>query len=56
MNKVRLNLVIDIEVSNDYLEKIQKNLLFEVCKHCFRNNSKKVISESFEILTAKEEV
>lgn len=55
MNKLRLNLVIDIEVSDDYLEKIKKSLLLEVCKHCFRNNSKKVISESFEILT-KEEV
>jgi hypothetical protein len=40
----------DVEVSDDYLEALQKNLLVEVLKHCFRNHSRKIINETMEVL------
>ena len=50
MNTVRVSIVMDIKVSDDYLEKLEKNLLVEVLKHCFRNHSKTVINESMEVV------
>jgi hypothetical protein len=49
-NKVRINISMDVEVSDDYLEALQKNLLVEVLKHCFRNHSRKIINETMEVL------
>lgn len=49
-NKVRINLVMDVEVSDDYLKALQNNLLVEVLKHCFKNNTRKIISETMEVL------
>ena len=49
-NIVRVSIVIDMEVSNDYREKLQNNSRLEVLKHCFRNHTKTVISESMEVV------
>ena len=49
-HKVRLLIEMDMEVSDEYLKQLQKNLLVEICKHCFRNNIKTIINKSMEIL------
>lgn len=49
-NTVRVSIVMDIKVSDDYLEKLEKNLLVEVLKHCFKNHSKTLINESMEVV------
>ncbi len=49
-HKVRLLIEMDMEVSDEYLAKLKKHLLFEICKHCFKNNSKTIINESIEVL------
>ena len=49
-NKVRINITMDVEVSDDYLEALKKNLLVEVLKHCFKNNTRKIINETMEVL------
>lgn len=49
-HKVRISLVMDINVSDDYLAQLNRNLLVEVLKHCFKNNTRKIISESMEVI------
>jgi hypothetical protein len=49
-NRVRINITMDVEVSDDYLEALKKNLLVEVLKHCFKNNTRKIINETMEVL------
>lgn len=45
-HKVRLSIQIDMDVSEEYLKKLQQNLLVEICKHCFKNNTKTIINKS----------
>ena len=49
-NVVRISLVMDVNVSDDYLAQLQKNLLVEVLKHCFKNNTRKIIEEKMEVI------
>jgi hypothetical protein len=49
-NKVRLNIVLEVDVSDDYLQKLKDNLFLEIVKNCFKNNSRKIISETMEVL------
>ena len=49
-HKVRLNIVLEVDVSDDYLQKLKDNLFLEIVKNCFKNNSRKIISETMEVL------
>jgi len=53
MNKVQLNIVMDVYVSDDYLEKLKNQLFLEILKHCFKNNHKTLISNSMKIIDEK---
>lgn len=55
-NRVRINLVIDVNVSDDYLAQLKKNLLVEILKHCFKNNTRTIISKSMEVMPNQSEV
>lgn len=48
---VRVSIVMDMVVSDEYLEKLQSNTLWlEVMNHCFRNHTRKMVSESIEVI------
>jgi hypothetical protein len=49
-NVVRVSIVMDMDVSDDYLEKLQDNLRLEVLKHCFKNHTRHLINESMEVI------
>lgn len=49
-NTVRISLVMDINVSDDYLAELQKNLLVQILKNCFKNNTRKIIEEKMEVI------
>lgn len=49
-NKVKIDISMTLEVSDDYLQALEKNLLVEVLKHCFRNHNRNIISEHMEVI------
>jgi hypothetical protein len=49
-NVVRVSIVMDMDVSDDYLEKLENNLSLEVLKHCFKNHTRLLINESMEVV------
>ena len=49
-NKVKIDISMYVEVSDDYLKALQNNLMVEVLKHCFRNHNRKIITETMEVL------
>ena len=49
-HKVKIDISMTLEVSDDYLQALEKNLLVEVLKHCFRNHNRNIISEQMEVL------
>jgi hypothetical protein len=49
-HKVRLAMIMDVMVSEDYLKQLQDNLHLEILKHCFKNNSRRIIAESITIV------
>jgi hypothetical protein len=49
-NIVRVSIVMDMEVSDDYREKLENNLSLEVLKHCFKNHTRDLINESMEVV------
>lgn len=49
--KVKISMEMEIEVSTDYLEKLQANLYLEIVKNCFKNNNRTILNESIEILS-----
>ena len=50
-NKVKIDISMYVEVSDDYLKALQNNLMVEVLKHCFRNHNRKLITETMEVLS-----
>jgi hypothetical protein len=53
-HKIKIKMEIDIEVSAEYLEKLEKNLYLEIVKNCFKNHNRTIVNESMEII--KQEV
>jgi hypothetical protein len=51
--KVRLEMVMDVMVSEDYLKQLQENLHLEILKHCFKNNSRTIIAESINVVEGR---
>ena len=47
--KVRLYLEMEIEVSEDYLQKLKKNSELEIFKHVFGNHTRYLINHSLLI-------
>jgi hypothetical protein len=47
---VNITINMNMEVSEDYLQKLQKNLHIEVLKHCFKNHNRHLINESIEVI------
>jgi galactose-1-phosphate uridylyltransferase len=53
-HKIKIHMEIDIEVSAEYLEKLEKNLYLEIVKNCFKNHNRTIVNESMEIIESKE--
>ena len=47
---VNITININMEVSEEYLQKLQDNLRLEVLKHCFKNHNRHLINESMEVV------
>lgn len=47
---VNITINMNMEVSDDYLQKLQDNLHLEVLKHCFKNHNRHLINESMEVI------
>jgi len=50
---VNITINMNMEVSEDYLQKLQNNLHIEVLKHCFKNHNRHLINESIEVINTE---